>query len=130
MVIDFGSRAPAQFAGYAVTWNWSGTGWTYVLQLSNDSRYTFNNVSSAENTAWSLMLSCAQILNSTTGKNLTLVKVYYPEFGEFLITGIGGVQNTNTLFWQYTVDGQPAAYGVQLQKLNSGDIVVWKMLPQ
>lgn len=130
LVIDFGTSSPAVLAGHIVNWSQSGGKWSYSLLNSTDTEYIFTNVSAAQNTAWSLMLACAAVMNSTTGHNLSIQKVYFAEYGEFQITGIEGVLNTNVLFWQYDVNGQPAAYGVQLEKIGSGDTVSWALSPQ
>ncbi len=130
LVIDFGNFHPYVMPGDLVNFSSSQRGWTYAASSSTNTEYIFNNVTSSNDTVWSLMLMCSNIMNSTLGSNLSFSKVYYPEFGEFLITGIEGVNSTSTLFWQFSVNGQPAAYGAQLQKIDDGAVVVWSLLPQ
>ncbi len=128
LMIDFGSRTPDLLAGHIVNWSYDG-GWHYTTANSSQTEFIFSNVTFGNNTVWSLMQACSSILQKTTGSNLSLTKVHFREFGEFQITAIEGVANTNTLFWQYTVNGQPAQYGVQLEKISSGATVYWSMSP-
>lgn len=130
LVIDFGKSNVPLLQGNAVIWSKSAGKWSYSLTADNITEFTFENVTFNGTTAWSLMLTASQIMNETTGHNLTYSSIYYPEFGEILITGIEGVNNTNALFWQYDVNSNPASYGVQLQKISDGDIVSWAMSPQ
>lgn len=130
LVINFGNGNVPSVKGHTVTWSETSGKWGYTLTSSNVTEFIFENVTIMGNTVWPLMLKASQIANQTTGNNLTFGRIYYPEFGEYLITGIDGVNNTNTLFWQYEVNGTPAAYGVQLQKVSNGDVVSWALSPQ
>ncbi len=125
LIIDFGPHNATSFPGQTVTWSQSGGKWTYTVRASGITEYIFPNVSYSNNTAWSLMLAASEVMNGTTGSGLVFQKVYFPALGEFQITAIEGVHDTNSLFWQYTVNGQPAAYGVQDEKIMSGDTVSW-----
>lgn len=130
LVIEFGTGHPSFMPGHTLNFTDTGGGWKYTSSNSSDTEYIFSNVSIANDSVWSLMLASSGAMKAATGLNLTFQEVYYAEFGESLITGIQGVNNTSTLFWQYTVDGQAAAYGAQLEKLKQGDVVVWSLLPE
>lgn len=130
LFIDFGNSNVPTMSGHTVTWSENAGKWAYTLTASNGTEFVFENVTFNGTTVWPLMLASSQIANETTGSSLTFAKIYYAEYGEYLITGIDGVNNSNTIFWQYEINGNPAAYGVQLQKLTNGDIVSWAMSPQ
>ena len=115
LVIDFGTESPSFMPGHTLNFTEAHGVWSYTVSNSSISEYIFSNVSITNDSAWSLMQASSAAMKSATGVNLTFKTVYFPEYGESQITGIQGVSDTNTLFWQYTVSGQPAAYGAQLE---------------
>lgn len=129
LIIDFGTHTPSYLAGNIVRWNETNGQWHYSASPSNESIYIFMNVTANQPDVWSLMLASAKVMNMTTGGNLTTDMTYYPAYQDYLITGIEGVHSTNTLFWQYTVNGQPAIYGVMHQKIADGYVIEWQLLP-
>ena len=55
---------------------------------------------------------------------------YNAEFGEHLVTGIGGVENTNTQFWwlwtyNATSSWQIASLGADLIQITNGAVYAW-----
>ncbi len=129
LVIDFGTDNPSFMPGHTLNFTEAHGEWSYTVSNSSVSEYIFSNVNITNDNVWSLMQASSIAMKSATGVNITFKSSYFPSFGESLITGIQGVNNTSTLFWQYTVNGQPALYGVQLEKLKQGDVVVWSMSP-
>ena len=129
LVIDFGTENPSFMPGHTLNFTEANGEWSYIVSNSSISEYIFSNVSITNDSVWSLMQASSVAMKSATGVNITFKSKYFPFYGESLITGIQGVNNTGTLFWQYTVNGQPALYGVQLEKLKQGDVVVWSMSP-
>lgn len=129
LIIDFGTNVPSVLAGNIVTWNETNGHWHYRATPSSDSIYMFMNVTAHQSNVWSLMLASAAIMNLTTGSSLKISKEYFSSYGDYYITGIEGVQETSTLFWQYLVNGQPALYGVLQQKIADGYVIEWQFLP-
>eukprot|EP00026_Physarum_polycephalum_P019613 Phypoly_transcript_21711.p1 GENE.Phypoly_transcript_21711~~Phypoly_transcript_21711.p1 ORF type:complete len:123 (+),score=16.22 Phypoly_transcript_21711:94-462(+) len=47
------------------------------------------------------------------------------QYGGF-VTSINGIDNTETLYWLYSVNGQQAQVGVGEYQTNVGDKIVWE----
>ncbi|MEM3851375.1 MAG: DUF4430 domain-containing protein [Methanomassiliicoccales archaeon] len=125
LIVDFGER-PANFGSFNVTvWQKTTGHWAYSLRPSNITEFEFENVTSAGNNVWSLMLSSSQIMKSTTGLPLSISYTYYAEYNDYYVTAIGGVSNGNGLYWQYDVNGAIAAFGVLQQHISDGQTVKW-----
>lgn len=125
LIIAFGKSTPDFMAGHMVVWRQEGSSWTYTVSTHSNTTYEFLNVSVSTDNVWSLMLASSAIMNATTGKGLSFEYTYYPEYQDYLITSIAGVQNGNGSYWQYMVNGRIAAFGVLHEKITQGNVVSW-----
>ncbi len=127
LVIDFNQGQPSMFAGHHVTWHYASGRWTMSSVPSSATVYVFENVTVPVSNVWTLMNYSSHIMLITAGSPLSIEKVYYPEYSDYFITSIEGVQNSNSLglYWQYTVNGTLALYGVLHQSISDGSVVEW-----
>jgi len=129
LIINFGTGVPSLLAGEHVTWRMLRGHWNYTAVRENGTQYSFEGVSFEPDNVWSLMMASSHILYTTTGHNLTVGKTYYPEYSDYFITSIMNVSNANGLYWQYTINGTLAEYGVLHQTVADGAVVEWSYEP-